>query len=196
VVKNEVTRDVVESPARRLVVVEGVETGSVAAAAGFRVGDVVDRIDDVAVFTSIDLERAFLGRPAGTKVPVKVTRGAAPVALEVSLDPAAKVVVSPADVTWRRLGLKVIPVGVDAVVKANPQLHGGLMVTEVAVGGTAAAAGIQKGDVLVGLHQWETLRPDDVAFVLNHKDFASFLPLKYYLAREGKLKDGWINGTP
>jgi serine protease Do len=82
------------------------------------------------------------------------------------------------------------------VAKANPQLRGGLLVTEVVAGGSAGSAGIQKGDILVGLHQWETLRSDDVAFVLNHKDFASFLPLKYFVARDGKLKDGWINGTP
>jgi len=30
--------------------------------------------------------------------------------------------------------------------------------------------------------------------VLNHKDFASFLPLKYYTTRDGKLKDGWLTG--
>jgi serine protease Do len=82
------------------------------------------------------------------------------------------------------------------VAKANPQLHGGLLVTEVTAGGPAAAAGIQKGDILVGLHNWETLRAEDVAFVLNHKDFASFLPLKYYTARDGKLKDGWLTGAP
>ncbi|MDB5306128.1 MAG: serine protease [Gemmataceae bacterium] len=198
VVKNEVTREATESPARRVVIVEAVETGSVAAAAGFKPGDVVDRVEDVAVFTSIDLERALLGKETGAKVPVKVSRGGAPVALEVSFDPAVKVVATstPADVAWKRLGVKVQPVGREAVAKANDQLHGGLLVTEVVVGSAAATAGIQKGDVLVGLHQWETLRPDDVAFVLNHKDFASFLPLKYFLAREGKLKDGWINGTP
>lgn len=84
--------------------------------------------------------------------------------------------------------------GSDVVARANPQLHGGLLVTDVSPGSVAAAAGIQKGDILVGLHLWETLNPDNVAYVLNHKDFATFQPLQFYLARDGKLRNGWING--
>src|SRR5437667_8001054 len=109
---------------------------------------------------------------------------------------ARAIPLTPVEATWKRLGIKVAPVGADAVAKANPQLHGGLLIMEVSAGSIAAAAGIQKGDVLVGLHSWETLRVDDVAFVLNHKEYASFLPLKYYTARDGKLKDGWFTGTP
>ena len=67
---------------------------------------------------------------------------------------------------------------------------------DVAVGSVAATAGIQKGDVLVGLHLWETLNLDNVTFVLNHKDLSTFLPLKYFVARDGKLKDGWITNVP
>jgi len=47
----------------------------------------------------------------------------------------------------------------------------------------------------VGLHQWETITAENVAFVLNHKDFASFLPLKVFYARDGKIRDGWINSV-
>ena len=68
--------------------------------------------------------------------------------------------------------------------------------TEVAAGGVAAIAGIAGGDILVGLHNWETLNLENIAFVLNHKDFATFLPLKYYVAREGKLRDGVIQNVP
>ena len=109
---------------------------------------------------------------------------------------AKAIPLTPTEVAAKRLGIKVAPVGADAVAKANPQLHGGLAIVDVTAGSAAAAAGLQKGDVLVGLHSWETLRVDDVSFVLNHKDYASFLPLKYYTARDGKLKDGWFTGTP
>jgi serine protease Do len=92
--------------------------------------------------------------------------------------------------------MKFNAVGAEAVSKANPQLHGGLLVTDVAAGSTAASAGIQKGDILVGLHLWEMLNTDNVAYVLNHKDLATFQPLLVYYAREGKLRNCSIAGIP
>jgi serine protease Do len=195
-VRSDVTRETTEGPVRRSVSVDTVEPGSAAAAAGFKAGDVIDRVDDVPVLSAIDLERGLLDKPAG-KLAVRVTRGGAAVEpLELALEPATKAAVNPAEVAWKRLGLRLNPVAADAVAKANPALRGGLLVTEVVPGGVAGAAGVQRGDILVGLHNWETLRPDDVAFVLSHRDFATFLPLKFFLARDGKLRDGHFSGSP
>lgn len=191
-----VSREATESPMRRSVIVEQVEANSPAAAAGFKPGDVVEQVDDIAVATSIDFERGLIDRAAGAKVPVRVKRGGVATALELSLQAGPKVPLTAAEAVWKRLGVRVAPVGPGAVAKANPQLHGGLEVTDVAAGGVAATAGIQKGDVLVGLHLWETLNLDNVTFVLNHKDLSTFLPLKYFVARDGKLKDGWITNMP
>jgi len=191
------TREATESAALRSVSVEQVEANSPAATAGLKVGDVIEQIDDVTVITSIDFERGLLEKAAGQKIPVKVKRGGTALNdLELVLQPAAKVPLAAGDTVWKRLGMKVTPVGADAVAKANPQLRGGLLVTEVAAGSVAATAGIQKGDVLVGLHLWETLNVDNVSFVLNHKDLSTFLPLKYFVSRDGKLKDGWITSVP
>jgi len=196
IVKDSVVRDAVESHARRALIVEGVETGSPAALAGAKVGDVIEQIDDVKVFTSIDLERSLLDQSAIAKIAVKVQRDKAAQELELVLQASRVVALSPAELTWKRLGLRMLPVAADAVAKANPQLHGGMIVTEVATGGVGATAGIAKGDILVGLHNWETLNLDNVTFVLNHKDFTTFLPLKYYVARDGKIRDGWIASVP
>jgi len=108
VVRNEVSRDATESPARRMVVIEMIEPGSAAASAGFKVGDAIDRIDDVPVFTSIDLERALLDKSAGAKVAAKVSRGGSTaVALDLTLEAGAKVAAAPADLVWKRLGVRV-----------------------------------------------------------------------------------------
>lgn len=195
-VKDAAVREANECHATRTLTVERVEPESPAAAAGFKSGDVVEQVDDVTVFTSIDLERALLDKPAGAKAAVRVRRSGSAENLELVLQPGPKVPPTPADQVWKKLGLRAQPVGAELVSKANSQLHGGLLVTEVAVGGAAATAGIQKGDVLVGLHQWETLSIDNIAFVLNHKDFASFLPLRFYVSRDGKLRDGWLNVVP
>ena len=192
--KSDAVRTQTESAALRILKVDSVETGSPAAAAGFKAGDVIERVNDTAIQTAIDLERGLLDAPA--KVAMKVNRGGEKLDVVMELAAAKAVIATPADLTFKRLGMKVTPVGAEAVAKANPQLHGGLIVTDVSAGSVAATAGIQKGDILVGLHSWETLRAEDIAFVLNHKDYASFLPLKFYTARDGKLKDGWFTGTP
>jgi serine protease Do len=191
------TRETTEGLSKRSVSVEMVEPNSPAAAAGFKVGDVVEQADDIAVVTSIDFERSLVEKPAGAKTAVKVRRNGTPTDLELTLTGAvAKAPLAPADAVWKRLGVRVAAVDAAAVAKANPQLRGGLQVTDVAAGSAAATAGIQKGDILVGLHLWETLNLDNVTFVLNHKDLSTFLPLKYFVARDGKLKDGWITSVP
>ncbi len=198
-VRDVTSRETIESPTVRSVVVEGVEPNSPAAAAGLKPGDVIEQIDQVPVVTSIDLERGLIDKPPTARVPLRVIRDKLPTELELNFAAAGVRPVTapaPADLVWRRLGLRLVPVGADAVARANPQLHGGLLVTEVVAGGAGASAGIQKGDILVGLHTWETLNLDNVAFVLNHKDFASFLPLKFYIARDGKLRDGWLTTVP
>ena len=197
VLRDAATRDETESLSKRTVTVEQVEANSPAATAGFKVGDVLDQADDVTVVTSIDFERGLIDKPAGQKIPVKVKRGGTATDLELVLQPGPKVpLAAGGDAVWKKLGVKVAPVGADAVAKANPQLRGGLQVVDVSAGSVAATAGIQKGDVLVGLHLWETLNVDNVTFVLNHKDLGTFLPLKYFVARDGKLKDGWITSVP
>ena len=195
-VKDTITREATESVARRTVTVELVEPNSPAATAGFKPGDVVEQVDDVTVFTSIDLERGLLDKPAGAKTPVKVSRGGTSTTLDLALEMSAKPAAGPAETVWRKLGVKVQPVTGEVVTKARKELRGGLLITEVAAGGVASSSGILKGDVLVGLHSWETLNLDNVVFVLTHKDFASFLPLKFYVIRNNDVRDGWITGVP
>ena len=74
----------------------------------------------------------------------------------------------------------------------NKQLHGGLAVTTINGDGIAAQAGIRKGDILVGLHHWETVTIENVTFVLTHRDLASFSPLNFYILRSGQVRKGTL----
>jgi serine protease Do len=58
--------------------------------------------------------------------------------------------------------------------------------------GAAAKAGIKKGDILVGLHLWETLSLDNIAYVLTNPDLGSFMPLSFYIIRGGQVRRGWV----
>jgi serine protease Do len=108
------------------------------------------------------------------------------------LESADHAAAAPADLVWRRLGARFTPVSADMVSQVNGQLHGGLVVTSVNGDSIAGKAGIQRGDILVGLHHWETLTVENVAFVLNHPDLASFNPLCFYIIRAGQVRRGWF----
>jgi serine protease Do len=182
-----------EAPVRRWVEVAGTEPDSPAAAAGLRAGDVVERVGDLDVLTSIDVERGFLDRPAGAAVPVRVRRGAETVSLTVALQPADRGVGGPAaETVYRRLGVRVQPVGKEAVARVDGQLRGGLLVVDASPAGAAAKAGLQRGDILLGFQLAEALEAislDNVVFVLAHPNLARHTPLKTFYVRDGKLRE-------
>jgi serine protease Do len=196
IVRDTARREHVDSPVQRQLVIEAVEAGSPAAVAGLRAGDVLEQVGELTICTSIDLERSLLDRAAGVSVAVKVRRDQQSHLMNLELTAARPIPAGPGELAWRKLGLRLTPVGADAVHRVNPQLRGGLLVTEVAPQSAAAIGGLQRGDILVGLHTWEMVHPDNVVFVLQHKDFASFLPLKYYIARDGRLREGWLPVIP
>ena len=39
------------------------------------------------------------------------------------------------------------------------------------------------GDILVGMHVWETVSMENVNYILNRTDFADIEPLKFYILR-------------
>lgn len=197
--KDEANRSGDQTTSDRKVTVESVEPESPAEAAGVKPGDVIERVGDIDVATSIDVERGFLDRSAGSKTPIVLVRNdeTKNVTLELQTHSTPKpTVIVQGDAVWSKVGMRLQSVGPIAVIQANPQLHGGMLVMDVQPGSPAAAAGLMKGDVLVGLHTWETINQDNVLFVINHKDLASFSPLKFYIARDGKLRDGFLNVSP
>lgn len=192
-VKNRVERLEEESAVRRWVTVEGADANSPALAAGLKAGDVIEQVGDVAVTTSIDVERGLIDKPAGTAIPIRVRRGSEIVSASFALQAGeVRAPETPAAAVFRRTGLKVSPVGKESVAKADPQLRGGLLVTDVAFASTASKAGVQKGDLIIGFHLWESLNLDNVLFVLNHKDLATFNPVKTYFLRDGKVREAML----
>jgi serine protease Do len=190
--------DTTDSPVKRWAVVDRVEAGSPAEQAGFQAGDVVEKVGDVPVKCALDVERAYLEQAPGTKMELVIRRGREELKGAVALRapgrpvPGIAVAAGGGDVVWRRLGVRVDAVAAEAVTRVNRDLRGGLAITDVNPDSPAARAGFQKGDILIGLHQWETINNDNVTFVLNHPDLASFSPLKYFLIRGAELHRGYL----
>jgi serine protease Do len=181
------------SPVVRSVTIVGVESGTAAASNGFQRGDVVVRAADQTIRTVLDFERVMVDRPAGDKIIVVVARDRSEKQMDLVLQAVDRgpVAVS-SDVIWRKLGVKLQPAQTDVISRVNNQLHGGLTITELAPDGAARKAGLQKGDILIGLHQWETLSLDNVHYVLNHPDLATLVPLRFFIIRGGQMQRGWI----
>jgi serine protease Do len=182
----------------RWLLVERAESDSPAARAGLQPGDIVIKVNKTPVCCRLELERALLDHEAGDTIGVVVRRKGTEKNLELVLQslqqqqqPVHASTVN-ADVIWRKLGLTLSTVSSEQVSRLNRQLHGGLVVIDVNPDSPAGKAGIQRGDVLVGLHQWETVSIDNVLFVLNHPDLASFSPIRFFILRNGQLNRGWL----
>ena len=192
------TKDVKTGDEQELIV-RGCEESSPAMAAGFQEGDVITGVAGREITDRVDLERFLLDREVGENVEVTVQRDGQEQMLTLSLaaadiDPTRMVAETTKreeptgtgqDAAWRILGLKLKAASDDAVTGTN--YAGGLEVLSVREGSPAAMTGIQSGDVLVGLHDWATVKMGDVDWVLKHPDLSSFSPLRFYvLGNRGK----------
>jgi serine protease Do len=131
-------------------IVGSVEKGSPADKAGFKTGDVIRKIDNVAVTDSTDVTSRIGNMAPGTKVSVDVWRDGQPVTLTAtigSFDDNAKVAsAKPSAQGQGKLGVAVRPLTDDEKAEIG---HDGLLVENAT--GPAALAGIQPGDVIVSV---------------------------------------------
>lgn len=178
-------------------VVRRVKPGSPAAQSGVRPGDVISRLGDVNVERALDVERALLGRQVGERLAMSVRRSGQDMDMRLTVArygqtpartrTAARVVAATADVddpkAWKVLGLK-LDVEPKATFKSrSSRYRGGMRVVEVREGGPAAEKGIRPGDILVGMHRWETASEEDVRYIVNNETLASMDEVKFYVLR-------------
>ena len=187
------TSDDKQGPRRRLVVTGTVEN-SPAASAGLRNGDVILRSGTQIVVDAVDLERSLLDHKAGSRIELTIVRAGKSSTIQLVLArhraaTAATADLSPmANQTWKAIGLTFEVVNRRELQKRHGRevlehYRGGLRVTGVRKNGPAASNGIRRGDVLVGLHEWETVNLENVRWVLDHPELRTFNPVKFYVLR-------------
>jgi serine protease Do len=165
----------------RTFVVTKVREQSAAEKCGLQSADVIVSVDGTRVTRALDFERALLGRTQGQPVPLSILRKGQAETLELALGAASQD--SFEDRTWNELGLRLTPISQEDFQKQYARYRGGMQVQAVRAEGPAASQGIRVGDVLVGMHVWETISQENVLYVLNHADFEKFQPVKFYILR-------------
>ena len=198
------TRDLKQGFDRKLVV-QGCRHDSPAAEAGVKDGDIILQVGEVKTIDSADLERSLFGRIAGTTVPLLIERSGEQILLNLKLagltgsrrqQSVASTQVATTqnnativDRTWDVFGLK-LEKAENAFPIANLPYRGGMRVLEVRPSSPADINGIHAGDILVGLHIWETVNSENIDFVLNHPQLTTMGPLKFYIVRNGETMYG------
>jgi serine protease Do len=195
------TQDFKSSDERKLVV-EGAAHGSPGDLAGLKRGDVILKAGDIDVLDGADLERALLGHNPGDDVRLSVRRGGEAKSLSLKLAAVSGEMLASgtgniivhvendplAQRLWDELGIRVAK-----IPHANPQLakskyDGGLQVVTIRPSSPAFRGGIQQRDVLVGLDRWSTMRVEDVAWILDHRqvDYTNPLKVKFHIVRSNE----------
>jgi serine protease Do len=171
------------TPEQSRFTIKQVRRDSAAAKAGLEPGDVVLRVNDNVIQRKLDFELSLIGRKPGIEIPVEVERNGDVKQLSLMLNEAATVQNDLASRVWTELGLKLATVDENEFRTLNTRYRGGLRVLNVRADSPAAQQGIRKGDILVGMHIWETISLDNVAYVLDRDDLADLQPVRFYIRR-------------
>ena len=164
-----------------------VEKDSPAAKAGFKPGDVIRRIDGVAVTDSTDVTSRIGNTAPGTAIKVEVWRDGKPVELAATvgtLEDGKVAKAADADEPKGKLGVAVRPLTPDEQKAGGKS---GLVVEKA--GGAAAKAGVQPGDVIVGVGSTRVMTVDElraqvdksgktVALLIERQGRQIFVPVK------------------
>ena len=191
----------------RQLLVSSALPGSPAEKAGFRQNDIVLKAADIDVADRADFERALLGRKAGDTVEILVRRKDETSKLSLVLAKLGKstpkraksgTVVHPdkpvpaANESWKTFGFRLTRLNSNERSRVGDQYHGGMRITAVREKSPAAKNGIRSGDILVGLHVWETINHANVSYVLDHPQLSKINPLKFYIIRGRETLFGYL----
>ncbi len=178
-------------------VVEAVEADSAGSKSGLQVGDVMTAVGQFTIERKLDVHRALLDLEAGDNVALIVQRDGEPLTLELTLPSAAAPRAASTAVrstpAWEFLGLDLTPIAdEDFQRRFQTQYRGGLEINAIRPNSPAATQGIAPGDVLVGMHLWETISLDNVGYVINRPDLAQLSPIKFYILRGEETLYGYM----
>lgn len=180
------------------VTVAHVSNRSPAAAEGLQAGDRVVRVGSQSVEDRLDYALAMLDIVPGEPLEMEVDRDGERVEVAMrayaSRPAASREPAASDDPAWEVLGIRVRPLEDAAMRRINGRMrtryNGGLSISAVRPGSPAARQGVQPGDVLLGIHEWQTVTLQDLAGILDHPDVKRGPKARFYIVRRDEMLYG------
>lgn len=167
--------------------ISAVESGSPAEKCGLHAGDMITAVDDAPVDRALDFEKSMVGRKAGENIAVSVRRDDHTLRVKLAIAALPQNHLRSLDArVWSVVGLRLSPLDQNEFRRRNTPYRGGLRVTSVRPGSPASQQHIRPGDVLVGMHIWETVTMDNIAYVLDRPELTQKPTVKCYILRDDK----------
>ena len=196
---------------KQMLVLKTPAKNSPAEKSGLKKDDIVMKAGSVNVVDRADLERAFMGHKAGDTIDLLIRRAEKSETVQITLSDAGMVartqpVSAPIvraqnneasndptlEKTWKLLGIRISKLPDSQKHMINSRYEGGMLIDEVRPQSPAALNGMRKGDILVGLHIWETVNLSNISYVLSNSKLPSFSPLKFYILRKNETLYGHL----
>jgi serine protease Do len=76
--------------------------------------------------------------------------------------------------------------------RLGTRYRGGLTVLDVRPSSPAAQQGIRRGDVLVGMHVWETISLENISYILDRDDLSRLDSIVFYIVRGSETLYGHL----
>lgn len=175
------------------VVVESVREGSPAQLAGLQQGDVILSVDNTPVSRRLEFERGVFERQPGDQVLLDIQRDGHAQRISLALAEGSGLQRTQSDDAWETLGLQLTPVPNATFRKYQTRYRGGMKVVAVRPDSPAFQHGVRRGDILLGMHKWETISPDNIAYILSCAEFKANQPFKFYLLRGNETLYGTMS---
>ncbi|WP_145100622.1 trypsin-like peptidase domain-containing protein [Rosistilla carotiformis] len=182
-------------------VVTSVASGSSAEKEGVDTGDRILQINGHSVRNHMDFEFAMLELTSRDAIEFEVANTKGDVTL-VSLrsQPHPRSSETPATPVaqriWTSFGIQGEPVAETTMQDLNRRMEtaygAGLKITSVRPGSQADRQGMQSGDVLLGIRNWQTSSLNDLDYILRSDEFRSGSQSQFFIIRSNKTMIGYL----
>lgn len=169
------------------VTVANVSASSPADKEGMKPGDRVVRVGSQSIDDRLDFALALLAVPPGDEIEMAIERSGQRIDVAMMTEDVQRGRSSIGDLAWKVLGVRAKTVADSNMRRLNSRMRtkyrGGLYITAVRPGSPADEQGITTGDVLLGIHGWQTSSMKDLAGILEHRDIQRGPRAKFYIVR-------------